>query len=65
MKLAVDGGPQQKTVRAKVWKRGEPEPAAWTVELADALPIAKGSPGLCGFSPAPILFDNLEVKVTR
>lgn len=65
MKLAVDGSAKTSTVRAKVWKRGEAEPAAWTVELEDPLPIAKGSPGLCGFSPAPILFDNVEVKVNR
>jgi outer membrane protein assembly factor BamB len=46
---------------AKVWKRGEPEPSAWTVEGEDPLPIPSGTPGLCGYSFSTIFYDNFEV----
>ena len=38
-------------VRAKAWKRGEPEPAAWTIEVPHKTAHQAGSPGLFGFSP--------------
>jgi hypothetical protein len=61
MKLQVTGGDDQAVVRGKVWPKGEPEPAAWTVEAVDPHPIQKGSPGLTGYSPAEIFFDNLTI----
>ena len=63
MKAAVrgEGG---KAVRAKVWPRGQPEPEAWTLVAEDPLPIAQGSPGLYGYSPAPVYYDNVEVTRT-
>jgi outer membrane protein assembly factor BamB len=48
-------------VRGKVWPRGEAEPEAWTITVEDPLPIEHGAPGLSGFSPAPIYYDNIEV----
>ena len=61
MKVSVgrEGGKGQ--VRAKVWPRGQSEPEAWTLVAEDPLPIGEGSPGLYGYSPAPVYFDNVEV----
>lgn len=52
-------------VRGKVWPRGEAEPEAWTITVEDPLPIEHGAPGLSGFSPAPIYYDNVEVTSNR
>lgn len=61
MKLRVDQQPDQAVVRGKVWKRGEPEPEAWTITVEDPYPVRQGSPGLIGYSPAPMYYDNLSV----
>jgi hypothetical protein len=61
MKLRVDHEAGKAIVRGKVWRRGEPEPEAWTITVEDPYPIANGSPGLVGYSPAPIYYDNLAV----
>ena len=47
MKLEVqtlDKG--QVRARGKVWPKGEPEPAAWTIERVDPIGSVKGSPGI-------------------
>ncbi len=46
-----------------LWPKGEPEPADWTLSVADPLPITSGAPGLSGFSPTPLYYDN--IRVTR
>jgi outer membrane protein assembly factor BamB len=58
--VAPDGSGQ---VRAKVWKRGDPEPAAWTLEVPHRQANAHGSPGLFGFSPQDmrVYLDNIVV----
>jgi outer membrane protein assembly factor BamB len=61
MKLQVDTGKDQAVVRGKVWPKGEPEPQAWTIEAVDPHPIEKGSPGLTGYSPAELFFDNVTI----
>lgn len=48
-------------VRAKVWPKGEDEPAEWTLRIEDPLPITEGSPGLIGYTPSPGYWDNLTV----
>jgi len=50
-------------VQAKAWKRGEPEPAAWTITVPHKTAHQAGSPGLFGFSPQdmPVYIDNVEV----
>jgi hypothetical protein len=50
-------------VRAKAWKRGDPEPDAWTCEVPVAHPNANGCPGLFGFSPQSqrVYIDNISV----
>ena len=61
MKVSVSRESGKGRVRAKVWPRGQAEPQAWTLEAEDPLPIESGSPGLYGYSPAPVAFDNVEV----
>ena len=61
MKMRVDVEVGRAVVRGKVWKRGDAEPDAWTIEAEDPLPIRNGSPGLYGYSPANIYYDNVSV----
>jgi outer membrane protein assembly factor BamB len=61
MKLRVDQQRDKALVRGKVWRRGSPEPAEWTVTVEDPQPIRHGSPGIYGYSAAEILYDNLQV----
>jgi outer membrane protein assembly factor BamB len=62
MKLRVEpSGSGAAMVRGKIWKKGEPEPAAWTIEAQDAIGHQLGSPGIYGFSVADIWYDNLSV----
>lgn len=60
-KFRVERQGDKAILRAKVWPRGEVEPAAWTVEGEDPLPIPSGTPGLCGYSFSTIFYDNFEV----
>lgn len=59
--LATDG---TGVVRAKAWKRGDPEPEAWTIEVKHQTAHQEGSPGLFGFSPQDmrVYIDNISVK---
>jgi hypothetical protein len=59
--IAADGAG---VVRAKAWKRGEPEPDAWTIEVKHKTAHREGSPGLFGFSPQDmrVYIDNISVK---
>lgn len=62
MKLSVVPDGKTATVRGKLWKRGEPEPEKWTIEMVDQAPNLHGSPGLYGHaSDAEIFLDNLQV----
>jgi outer membrane protein assembly factor BamB len=68
-RLSVDVKDGKGIVRAKVWKRGEPEPDAWTLEMEDPAPNLEGSPGLYAYSVAitdktkgaEVLFDNVSI----
>ena len=59
MKVDIEG--DKAIIRGKVWKTGDPEPNAWSIEAEDPLPIREGSPGLYGYSPAVIYYDNVKV----
>ncbi|HUP25293.1 MAG TPA: PQQ-binding-like beta-propeller repeat protein [Thermoanaerobaculia bacterium] len=61
IKLDVEHGPDKAVVLGKVWKRGEPEPAEWTVRTEDPIPVKSGAPGLIAYSPASAFFDNVHV----
>jgi len=55
----VDGKAQ---LQGKLWKRGEPEPEAWTIEMVDPVPNTHGAPGMSGDSTnAEVYFDNVSV----
>jgi outer membrane protein assembly factor BamB len=58
--VAADGAG---VVRAKAWKRGDPEPEAWTLEVPHARAHRQGSPGLYSFAPQEMktYLDNIRV----
>ncbi len=64
LKARVDVAPDGSgTVRGKAWKRGDPEPEKWTLEVPHAHAHQNGSPGLFGFSPQVmrVFIDNISV----
>ena len=61
LKLRVDRKDGQAFVRGKIWKRGEAEPAEWTIEAVDPHPNDHGSPGIHCYSLAATYVDNLSV----
>ena len=68
MKLEVQSmGGGKVRARGKVWARGEPEPAAWSVERIDPIGSTKGAPGLYADAPSAagggseIYYDNIKV----
>ena len=63
MKLRVDVSEDKALVRGKVWPVAATEPADWSITVEDPLPIAGGSPGLVGYSPADVYYDNVKVTV--
>jgi len=66
LKLSVDNLPEGKTrARGKVWRVGEPEPAAWMIERVDPIPNRQGAPGIFGNALAEIYFDNLKVYANK
>lgn len=68
LKARVDVAPDGTgVVRAKAWKRDDPEPAAWTLEVPHRTAHVEGSPGLFGFSPQDmrVYLDNITVTPTN
>ena len=63
--LRVDIEGERGIVRGKVWPRDDPEPADWTLTIEDPLPNRTGSPGIIGYSPIDIYFDNVSVVENR
>lgn len=61
LKLAVRREGAEAVIEAKVWKRGEPEPADWSLVVRDPAPVLQGSPGVQGYSPTALYFDNFQV----
>jgi outer membrane protein assembly factor BamB len=69
MKLEVQSLDGSKVrARGKVWPKGQPEPAQWTVERIDPIGSHKGSPGIYAdaMNSAPtggseIFYDNIKV----
>lgn len=62
MKFKASNEDGKAVLRGKVWKRGEPEPEAWTIEATDEVPNTVGSPGLFGnASDAEFYIDNVKV----
>ncbi|MCC9606646.1 PQQ-like beta-propeller repeat protein [Blastopirellula sp. JC732] len=62
MKMQVSNEGDIAMVRGKVWKKGEAEPADWTVEAEDTYPNRDGSPGFFGNATnAELYIDNVTV----
>ncbi|MXV75193.1 hypothetical protein F4Z99_13095 [Candidatus Poribacteria bacterium] len=61
MKMMVEVIEDKALIRGKVWRRGESEPAEWTITAEDPLPNREGSPGIYGYSATVIYYDNLKV----
>jgi len=64
LKSRVDVKPDGSgVVRAKAWKRGDAEPAEWTIEVPHKVAHQSGCPGLYGFSPQEmrVFIDNVSV----
>ncbi len=61
MKMQVEVGDDTAIIRGKVWRTGEPEPEDWTLTAEDPRPNREGSPGIYGYSPTEIYYDNLKV----
>jgi outer membrane protein assembly factor BamB len=55
------------TVRAKAWKKADPEPEAWTLEFKHKAAHQKGSPGFFSLTPQEqrAWIDNIEVKANQ
>jgi outer membrane protein assembly factor BamB len=69
MKLQVQTlGKGQVRARGKVWPKGQPEPAQWTIERVDPIGSVKGSPGIYADAlnsqaggGSEIYYDNIKV----
>jgi len=48
-------------VRGKAWERGQPEPAAWTVEKIDPIGNRSGAPGLFLDAQFGVFLDNFSI----
>jgi hypothetical protein len=65
LKTRVDTKPDGSgVVRAKAWKKGEPEPEGWLLEVPHKTAHQNGAPGLFGFSPQDmrVYVDNIKVS---
>jgi outer membrane protein assembly factor BamB len=65
MKMQVDVVGNKATVKGKVWPRSEKEPEQWTITMEDNLPNLEGSPGIYGYSPAEIYYDNIKITGSK
>lgn len=64
LKSRVDINPDGSgMVRAKAWKKGDPEPEAWSIEVPHKTAHQNGCPGLFGFAPQDqrVFIDNVLV----
>jgi len=61
MKMKVVSNDKKATIYGKVWKKSDPEPEDWTIRVEDPHPIRSGTPGLLGYSPVNLFYDNVTV----
>ena len=61
MKMKVEIMEDKARIYGKVWKTADTEPDEWTITAEDPLPNREGSPGIYGYSPTIIYYDNLKV----
>ena len=68
MKFTSETANGKTTFKGKVWERGQPEPAEWTVSVDDPNPNTEGAAALYGYVSnvtgvpgSPIYYDNVSV----
>jgi len=61
-KIMVSVQDGKAAIKGKVWEKGQPEPADWTIDLEDPTPNTHGAAGFWGFSnDHEIYYDNVVV----
>ena len=73
MKLTTEMQAGKGVIRGKAWPADQQEPAEWTVELTDSLPIPEGSAALYGYVQGvldkrpgtEIYYDNLRITPNK
>ncbi|MEK6234468.1 MAG: PQQ-like beta-propeller repeat protein, partial [Planctomycetales bacterium] len=65
MKFRVDVDDKGAHVKGKVWKRGEKEPDAWSLQADDPHPNKNGSPGLYFYAMTESFVDNVIVSPAK
>lgn len=66
MKFRAENLDGKVSLKGKVWKRGENEPEAWTIEGVDEMPNLNGSPGIFGnATDAEFFLDNIQVSANE
>ncbi len=66
IKLRAETAEGKAILKGKVWKKGEAEPEAWTIQGEDLTPNLQGSPGLFGNSTdAEFYVDNVTVTANE
>jgi hypothetical protein len=72
-KFTVEQKGKSALIRGKVWKKGDAEPADWTISFEDPFPTRHGAAGLYGYIPnvqdnagkiepgSELFFDNLSI----
>lgn len=70
LKTRVDRDPAGEGgfVRAKLWPKGEPEPAKWTIEVRQEKLHTEGAPAVFAFSPQSqkrVFIDNLAITANE
>jgi outer membrane protein assembly factor BamB len=68
LKARVDNKPDGTgVVHAKAWKKGDPEPEAWLLEVPHQTAHRNGAPGLFGFAPQGmrVYIDNILVTENK
>jgi hypothetical protein len=58
VKLTVEPNEKTATVRAKVWKKDEAEPAGWTVQFEDPSPNREGAAAVYAYISDPSISDK-------
>jgi outer membrane protein assembly factor BamB len=62
LKFRASTNGEKAVLEGKAWKKGDPEPAEWTVTGTDETGNLQGSPGLFGnANDAEITYDNINV----
>lgn len=62
-RVDIDAATGAGVVRAKAWKKGDPEPEKWTLEAPHKTAHTAGCPGVFAFVPqeVPVYVDNIVV----